>query len=140
MVGSQMGIIPEAFEDSAFPGAAWTTAPISSYAMGWCQNSDGSVRVLLKQSLQYTGRSPRGLKGTMASAPQSAQTIGYISRGWSENEPPRCSVRRTARQLRHRLGSLENPRALKNSCSPAVKINSPPHSTQINVLSDSATG
>ena len=104
------------------------------------QNSEGSALILPKQSLQYTGRSPLGRKGTIASLPHSAQTIGYISRGWSEYMPPRCSVRRTARQLRQRLGSLENPRALKNSCSPAVNMNSPPHSTHIKVLSDSATG
>ena len=96
---------------------------------------------MLKQSLQYTGRSPRGRNGTIASFPHSAQLIGYISLGPSWYIPADlCSDRRTARQLRQRLGSLPNPLAWKNSCSPAVKMNSPPHSTQFKVLSVNATG
>ena len=33
-----------------------------------------------KHSLQYTGRSSRGLKGTLHSAPQFAQTASYMTR------------------------------------------------------------
>nr|ABZ06295.1 hypothetical protein ALOHA_HF4000008B14ctg1g34 [uncultured marine microorganism HF4000_008B14] len=76
----------------------------------------------------------------MASLPHSVQFIEYISRGVSwYMAPPVCSVRRTARQLRHRIGSLVKPRELKNSCSPAVNMNSAPHSIHTKVLSDSAT-
>ena len=96
---------------------------------------------MLKQSLQYTGRSPLGRNGTMASLPHSAQLIGNISLGPSWYMPADlCSERLTARQLRQRLGSFPNPLAWKNSCSPAVNMNSPPHSTQLSVLSDNATG
>jgi hypothetical protein len=35
----------------------------------------------LKQSLQYTGRSPRGSKGTWASRPHDAQVAENIWRG-----------------------------------------------------------
>ena len=38
------------------------------------------MRCRLKQSSQYTGRSPLGLKGTVVSLPHSAQTTGCISR------------------------------------------------------------
>ena len=43
--------------------------------------AEADVRCCLKQSLQYTGRSPLGLKGTVVSLPHSAQTTGCISRG-----------------------------------------------------------
>ena len=68
----------------------------------------GLGRRVLKQSLQYTGRSPRGLKGTVVSLPQSAQTAGCISRGPCPNPPPRSALR-ACLQAGHRLGSFVNP-------------------------------
>ena len=93
----------------------------------------------LKQSLQYTGLSPRGRKGTMASDPHWAHVIGCISLGPSP-QPPLSWFRRDERQGWQRFGSLTKPREAKNSCSPAVNINSPPQSAHTRVLSDSATG
>jgi hypothetical protein len=37
-----------------------------------------------KQSLQYTGRSPRGWNGTSVSRPHAAHVAGYIWRGPDE--------------------------------------------------------
>jgi hypothetical protein len=42
---------------------------------------DESRRCCWKQSEQYTGLSPRGWKGTLASLPHDAQTVVNISRG-----------------------------------------------------------
>lgn len=94
--------------------------------------------MVLKQSLQYTGRSPRGLKGTMVLAPHWAHTAGCISLGPCRKV--RCSLLRFSRQLGQRFGSLVYPLEAKNSCSPTVKVKLLPHSTQLRVLSESATG
>ena len=68
---------------------------------------------MVKQSLQYTGRSPRGRKGTVVSLPQSAQTAGCISRGPCPNParspPPPRSALRDCLQAGQRLGSFVNP-------------------------------
>ena len=76
-------------------------------------------RRALKQSLQYTGLSPRGRNGTIVSTPHWAQTAGCISR--SPPPKPRCAFLRAPRHSGQRLGSLVYPREAKNSCSPAVK-------------------
>ena len=91
----------------------------------------------LKQSLQYTGRSPRGRNGTMVSVPHWAQTTGCISRGALPN-PPRSWFLRALRHSGQRLGSLVYPLDAKNSCSPDVKVKGEPHSTQVRLLSDMA--
>ena len=41
--------------------------------------SDYSSLIFAKQSLQYTGRSSLGLKGTLATPPQEAQVASNIS-------------------------------------------------------------
>jgi hypothetical protein len=83
---------------------------------------DGSAYLLwLKQSLQYTGRSPLGLKGTIVSFPHSAQTAGNISRDpldpafrgavvrGAPEAPPGRPAFLAARQEEQRLGSFVNP-------------------------------
>jgi len=42
-------------------------------------NRDYSSFIFAKHSLQYTGRSSLGLKGTFATPPQEAQVASYIS-------------------------------------------------------------
>ena len=62
-------------------------------------------RILAKQSLQYTGRSLLGSKGTLASPPQFAQTAVKYSRG------PRAAFLRASRQALQRWGSFWKPRS-----------------------------
>ena len=61
--------------------------------------------ILAKQSLQYTGRSDLGSKGTRASRPQAAQTAVKNSRG------PRVAFLRASRQALQRWGSFWKPRS-----------------------------
>src|SRR6185503_12819454 len=104
-----------------------------------------------KQSLQYTGRSPRGLKGTWVGLPHSPQMALNISRGPPPPPrpppkppppppprpppPPPPAAFLAARHGAHRLGSFVNPSCAKRSCSPAENVNSVPQSTHVNDLS-----
>ena len=77
------------------------------------------------------------------SIPHWAQTAGCISRWPPPNPPPPPPYpppwfRRADRQAGQRLGSLVNPLELKNSCSPAVKVNTAPQSLQVRSLSEIA--
>ena len=77
------------------------------------------------------------------SIPHGAQTAGCISRWPPPNPPPPPPYpppwfRRADRQAGQRLGSLVNPLELKNSCSPAVKVNTAPQSLQVRSLSEIA--
>lgn len=60
--------------------------------------------ILAKHSLQYTGRSSRGLKGTRASLPHAAHVAVNISR------VPRVAFLRASRQALQRWGSFSKPR------------------------------
>ena len=60
--------------------------------------------IFAKQSLQYTGRSSRGLKGTRASLPHAAHVAVNISR------VPRVAFLRASRQALQRWGSFSKPR------------------------------
>jgi hypothetical protein len=62
-----------------------------------------------KQSLQYTGRSSRGWKGTLQVAPQDAHTAVYISLGALSEEESPLEFLRFERQALQRWGSLVNP-------------------------------
>src|SRR6266542_3116588 len=73
-------------------------------------------RCCWKQSSQYTGLSPRGRNGTLASFPQFAQVTLCISRSPPKllrppppllRRPPPCL--RACRQDGQRVGSLVNP-------------------------------
>src|SRR5262245_44629454 len=103
-----------------------------------------------KQSLQYTGRSPRGLNGTWVGLPHSPQIALNISRGPPPPPrpppkpppppplpppPPPPAAFFAARHGAHRLGSFVNPSCANRSCSPAENVNSVPQSTHVNCLS-----
>ena len=60
----------------------------------------------LKHSLQYTGRSSRGWKGTWQGFPQLAQTASYI---WRSGLPSPLSALRLSRQALQRRGLFSNP-------------------------------
>jgi hypothetical protein len=60
-----------------------------------------------KHSLQNTGRSSLGWKGTLQGAPHSAQTASYISRGALSERP--LDDLRASRQALQRCGSLVKP-------------------------------
>ena len=93
----------------------------------------------LKQSLQYTGLSPRGKKGTIVSTPHWAQTAGCISRGPPPPPPnPPPWFLRAPRHAGQRVGSLVNPLEAKNSCSPTVKTKTAPQSLHVRSLSEIA--
>ena len=64
-----------------------------------------SFFIFAKHSLQYTGRSSLGLKGTFASHPQAAQVVVYIS-FWVL-----ILVLRASRHSLQRWGSFTNPRS-----------------------------
>jgi len=59
-----------------------------SYDDGFCLCVLAQRPAGLKQSLQYTGLSPRGWNGTRAVWPQLAQGTSYIWRGPEERKPP----------------------------------------------------
>src|SRR5579862_6332111 len=100
-----------------------------------------SYLLFAKQSLQYTGRSPRGLKGTCVGFPHSPQMALNISRGPPPPRlpppppPPPPAAFFAARHGEQRLGSFVNPSCANLSCSPAVNVNSVPQSTHVNCLS-----
>src|ERR1700684_2948226 len=87
------------------------------------------VRFCWKQLRQRTGRPWVGLKGTVVSVPHSEQTVRVSGR--AEEEPEA----RLALHCLQRFGSFLNCLSKKKSCSPAVKMNSPPQSVQVKSLS-----
>jgi len=96
-------------------------------------------RLFWKHWRQRTGRPCVGLKGTVVSIPQSEQTVRVSVReipAAAGPEPGRAEApARLDLQGLHRLGSFLNCLSKKKSCSPAVKMNSPPQSAQVNILS-----
>ena len=69
-----------------------------------------SSRILAKHSLQYTGRSDLGSKGTFASPPQRAQVAVKYSRG------PRAAALRASRQALQRWGSFLAQSRMDSEC------------------------
>src|SRR5216683_1290576 len=88
-----------------------------------------------KHSRQNTGRPCVGRKGTVVSLPHCEQVVLVSARIWVAPPPPPPPSARLALQALHRLGSFLNPLSAKNICSPAVKMNSAPHSEHFSTLS-----
>ncbi len=102
--------------------------------------SVAAVRCLFwKHCRQSTGRPCVGLNGTVVSTPHSEQCVRVSVREMpAAAGPAPVLADRPARfdlQGLHRFGSFLNCLSKKKSCSPAVKMNSPPQSTQVKILS-----
>ena len=84
---------------------------------------------------QSTGRPWVGLNGTVVSMPQAEHSVRVSVRGRLAavvSGPERTDKpARFPLQGLHRFGSFLNCLSKKNSCSPAVKMNSPPQSVQV---------
>src|SRR6185312_385766 len=81
------------------------------------------------------GRPCVGLKGTVVSTPHSEQWVRVSVRDCAAvpgAAPGRPADARLNLHGLHRLGSFLNCLSKKKSCSPAVKMNSPPQSAQVN--------
>src|SRR5215467_7185766 len=88
-----------------------------------------------KHSRQKTGRPCVGRNGTVVSLPHCEQVVLVSERIWVLPPPPPPPSARLALQALQRLGSFLKPLSAKNICSPAVKMNSEPHSEHFNTLS-----
>src|SRR5439155_24771960 len=95
-----------------------------------------STRLVWKHPRHSTGRPCVGLKGTVVSTPHSEQVVRVSVREMPAAAGPEpCRSDAPARLNLHglqRLGSFLNCLSKKNNCSPAVKMNSLPQSTQVN--------
>lgn len=91
-------------------------------------------RCLSKHTRHKTGLPCLGLKGTLVCAPHSEQVTANST---STLPLPRPCARRALQRLQRR-GSLTKCLNWKNSCSPAEKTNSSPHSTHFKVRSVNA--
>jgi hypothetical protein len=140
-----------------YAGAGWAAA--SSAGTGACScstttgsldaaatNSDVAVavawlapfgaRLLLKHCRQSTGRPCVGLNGTVVTMPHSEHSVRVSVRESPAAAGPEpaafvvCPLRLDLHGLQ-RFGSFLNCLSRKKSCSPAVKMNSPPQSAQV---------
>src|SRR4051794_29868034 len=92
-----------------------------------------------KHSRQKTGRPCVGRKGTVVSLLQAEQFVVVSTRSRAIG-PDAGRDARLALQPLHRLGSFLKFLSAKNSCSPAVQMNSVPQSTQCSDLSWNSIG
>src|SRR5215475_1066044 len=95
-----------------------------------------AARLFWKHWRQRTGRPWVGLNGTVVSIPHSEQVVRVSVREMPAAAGPAPAARAAApaRLDLHglqRLGSFLNCLSKKKSCSPAVKMNSPPQSAQV---------
>src|SRR4030095_6340734 len=87
-----------------------------------------------KHSLQNTGRPCVGRNGTVVSLPHAEHAVCVSTRSRGAG-PALALLALFALHVLHRLGSFLNCLSAKNSCSPAVQMNSDPQSTQRKALS-----
>src|SRR5215831_1624184 len=92
-----------------------------------------------KHSLQKTGRPCVGRKGTVVSFPHAEQVVVVSTRSRIIG-PDEALFARFALHALHRFGSFLNCLSAKNSCSPAVQMNSAPQSTHVRLLSWNSIG
>ena len=97
------------------------------------------ARLVWKHWRQSTGRPCVGLKGTVVSMPQAEHSVRVSVRDRPAAAGPAPGLRAAPERFDlhglQRLGSFLNCLSKKKSCSPAVKMNSPPQSAQVNSLS-----
>jgi hypothetical protein len=93
-----------------------------------------------KHSLQNTGRPCVGRNGTVVSLPHAEHCVCVSTRSRAGAGPALTRLARLALHVLHRFGSFLNCLSAKNSCSPAVQINSEPQSTHLKDLSWNSIG
>src|SRR5688572_7246321 len=93
-----------------------------------------------KHSLQKTGRPCVGRKGTVVSFPQAEHEVWVSTRSRTGDGPALTRLARLALHVLQRFGSFLNCLSAKNSCSPAVQMNSDAQSTHRNILSWNSIG
>ena len=93
-----------------------------------------------KHSLQNTGRPCVGRKGTVVSLPHAEHWVCVSTRSRTGDGPADARFARLALHVLQRFGSFLNCLSAKNSCSPAVQMNSEPQSTHLRVLSWNSIG
>ena len=113
-----------------------TAGGAASFAAATTAAATGSGFLFLKHCRQSTGRPCVGLKGTVVSMPHSEHWVRVSVREMpaAAGPLPGAALAPAARRDLHglqRLGSFLKFLSTKNSCSPAVKTNSPPQSTQV---------
>lgn len=110
-------------------------ATISALAAAATRALVVGTRLLWKHCRQSTGRPCVGLNGTVVSMPHAEHSVRVSVRERPAAAGPLLAVRPVpARLVLHglqRFGSFVNCFSKKKSCSPAVKINSPPQSAQV---------
>src|SRR4030095_15535553 len=93
-----------------------------------------------KHSLQNTGRPCVGRNGTVVSLPHAEHCVWVSTRSLAGGAPELMRFARLALHVLQRFGSFLNCLSAKNSCSPAVQMNSEPQSTHLRVLSWNSIG
>src|SRR6185503_20932341 len=93
-----------------------------------------------KHSLQKTGRPCVGRNGTVVSFPHAEHCVCVSTRSRDGDGPELTRFARLALHVLQRLGSFLNCLSAKNSCSPAVQMNSDPQSTHLRALSWNSIG
>src|SRR6201996_6167783 len=118
---------PGALPTISAVAAAVTSAPVVG------------ARLLWKHCLQSTGRPCVGLKGTVVSMPHAEHSVRVSVRERPAAAGPvpvfMAAPERLDLHGLQRFGSFLNCLSKKKSCSPAVKMNSPPQSAQVKSLS-----
>src|SRR5512145_1110312 len=93
-----------------------------------------------KHSRQNTGRPCVGRNGTVVSLPHAEQLVCVSTRSRTGDGPALTRFARFALHALQRLGSFLNSLSAKNSCSPAVHMNSDPQATHLGLLSWNSIG
>jgi hypothetical protein len=116
--------------------SAGEPATISAVAAAVTSAPVVGARLLWKHCRQSTGRPCVGLNGTVVSTPHSEHSVRVSVRDRPAAAGPVPVFNPTPERLDlhglQRFGSFLNCLSKKKSCSPAVKMNSPPQSAQVN--------
>src|SRR5277367_5142068 len=109
---------------------------MSAVAAAVTRAPEVGARLLWKHCRQSTGRPCVGLNGTVVSMPQAEHSVrvSVRERPAAAGPAPVFSAAPDRLDLHglQRFGSFLNCLSKKKSCSPAVKMNSPPQSAQVN--------
>ena len=132
MISALMGARSEA---AAAATSAVVEFPVTTNAVVVVEIAGAATRLPWKHARQRTGRPCVGLKGTVVSTPHSEQVVRVSVReipAAAGPAPARAAApARLDLQGLQRLGSFLNCLSKKKSCSPAVKMNSPPQSAHV---------